>query len=94
MTTDGKATSGVGRRPAGAMLGVAAQDRDEVVAGVLERFPEVARVGRAIYSAEGLRLFLTTPLSRFDGGTALQLIADGQVDRVVSALAADYEGLG
>ena len=57
----------------------------------LEQFPAVARLGNAVYSAEGLRLFLTTPAERFDGRTALDLLRNGEEGRVVSALASDYE---
>jgi hypothetical protein len=63
-------------------------------AAQLARFPEVARLGQAVYTPEGLRLFLTTPSPRFDGRTGLHLLRAGDGDRVISALAADYEGLG
>jgi hypothetical protein len=59
----------------------------------LARFPEIDRLAHQVYEPEGIRLFLTTPMPRFDGRTALQLLEDGQADRVLSALAADYEGL-
>jgi hypothetical protein len=60
---------------------------------LLARFLEVARIGRAVYTAEGLRLFLTTPSPRFGGRTGLHLLRAGDCDRVISVLAADYEGL-
>ena len=60
----------------------------------LARVQEIARLGLAVYTPEGLRQFLTTPLPVFDGHAALQLIELGQEDRVLAALAADYEGLG
>jgi HSP20 family protein len=60
----------------------------------LERFPTVATLGNAVYTPEGLHLFLTSPAERFDGRTALDLLHGGEEDRVVSALASDYEAVG
>jgi hypothetical protein len=60
----------------------------------LARVEDVARLGRLVYTPEGFQQFLTTPLPVFDGATALQLIEIGQADRVIAALAQDYEGLG
>ena len=60
----------------------------------LARIQEITELGHAVYSPPGLERFLTTPLPVFDGATALQMIEIGQADRVLSALAADYEGLG
>ncbi len=60
----------------------------------LAKMQEIIRLGHAVYTPEGFRRFLSTPLDEFDGRTALQLIESGQADRVLSALAADYEGLG
>ncbi|MDO8674324.1 MAG: transcriptional regulator [Dehalococcoidia bacterium] len=60
----------------------------------LSKIQEIAQLGLSVYSAEGFRQFLTTPLSVFDGHTALQMVELGQAERVFGALAADYEGLG
>lgn len=60
----------------------------------LARIQEVIQLGMLVYTTEGFHRFLTTPLAVFGGRTALQLIETGQADRVVAALAADYEGLG
>ena len=60
----------------------------------LTQLQEIADLGRLVYSAEAFALFLTSPLAEFDGQTALQLIALGQTERVLAALASDYEGLG
>jgi hypothetical protein len=60
----------------------------------LATIQEIIHLGLVVYTAEGLREFLATPLAEFDGRTALQLIELGQGDRVLAALAADYEGLG
>ena len=55
---------------------------------------EIAQLGMTVYTAEGFRQFLTTPLPEFEGRTALQLIELDEAERVLAALAADYEGLG
>jgi DNA-binding XRE family transcriptional regulator len=60
----------------------------------LSRIQEITELGRAVYSPEGLEQFLSTPMAVFGGSTALQMIEIGQADRVLAALAADYEGLG
>jgi hypothetical protein len=72
---------------------VDAPGANDDLAAQLARFPEVARIGRAVYTADGLRLFLTTPSPRFGGRTGLHLLRAGDSDRVISVLAADYEGL-
>jgi hypothetical protein len=68
-------------------------DLDPVIAARLDRFPEIARLALSVYTPDGVRLFLTTPMARFDGRTALDLLDAGEVERVQSALAADYEWL-
>jgi transcriptional regulator with XRE-family HTH domain len=55
---------------------------------------EIADLGAAVYTREGLADFLDAPLAEFDGRTALQLIERGEADRVLAALAADHEGAG
>lgn len=55
---------------------------------------EIAELGATVYTAEGLGDFLDAPLAEFGGLTALQLIERGEADRVLSAIAADYEGAG
>ena len=55
---------------------------------------QIAELGVLVYGVEGLNRFLSTPLSEFDRVNGLQLIEMGQADRVIAALAADYEGLG
>jgi transcriptional regulator with XRE-family HTH domain len=60
----------------------------------LAQLQEIAELGRLVYTAEGLERFLTIPMPASDHRTALDLVASGQADRVLAALAADYEGLG
>jgi len=55
---------------------------------------EIAELGATVYSGERLGDFLEAPLAEFGGLTALQLIERGEADRVLAAIAADYEGAG
>ena len=55
---------------------------------------EIAELGALVYSWERLGDFMTAPLAEFDGRTPLQLVERGEADRVLAALAADYEGGG
>lgn len=60
----------------------------------LSQLQAIAELGRMVYTSEGLPRFLSMPLPCFGGHTAAQLIEVGQSDRVLAALAADYEGIG
>lgn len=60
----------------------------------LAQIQEVRDLGLCVYTLEGFRQFLKTPLPTFDGRTPLQMIEQGKAEDVVSALASDYEGLG
>lgn len=55
---------------------------------------EIINVGLLVYTEEGFHEFMITPLAEFDSCTALQLIERDQEERVLAALASDYEGLG
>lgn len=59
----------------------------------LAQIQEIRDLGLIVYTPEGFQLFLTTPLPEFEGKTALQMIEQGRADAVLSALAADYEGV-
>ena len=52
------------------------------------------QLGLIVYTREGFDLFMTTPMAVFDNHTAIQLIEIGRGDEVLSAFAADYEGMG
>lgn len=67
--------------------------RDETRARVAQ-LREIAELGGAVYTAERLGDFMSAPLTEFGGLTPLQLIERGEADRVLAALAADYEGAG
>jgi transcriptional regulator with XRE-family HTH domain len=55
---------------------------------------EIADLAAQVYTPAGVETFLVTPLPAFAGRTALDLMSLGDYDRVLAALAADYEGLG
>ena len=67
--------------------------RDETRAR-MAKLREIADLAAAVYTRERLADFLDAPLAEFGGLTALQLIERGESDRVLAALAADYEGSG
>jgi transcriptional regulator with XRE-family HTH domain len=60
----------------------------------LAKLQEIATLGLMVYTLDGLKEFLTTPLSVFDEHTAIDLMTIGEYDRVIGVLAADFEGLG
>jgi DNA-binding transcriptional regulator YiaG len=64
------------------------------VRGQLAQIQAVRDLGLIVYKPEGFQLFLQTPLPHFGGRTPLQMIEQGDAERVLDALAADYEGLG
>jgi len=66
--------------------------RSRDVAGRLGQLAQVVELGQAVYAPEGWRLFLTLPQPRFGGRTAVHLIERGEIERVIGALATDYEG--
>ena len=55
---------------------------------------EIAELGGIVYGPERLGDFMSAPLAEFEGRTPLQLVERGEADRVLAALAADYEGGG
>jgi transcriptional regulator with XRE-family HTH domain len=67
--------------------------RDDIRARMAQ-LREIADLGAAVYTREGLADFLDAPLAEWGGLTALQLIERGEADRVLASLAADYEGSG
>ena len=67
--------------------------RSETLERLLQ-LKKIAALGRKIYTSEGLNEFLATPLAVFDGNTGYDMILIGDYDKVIGALAADYEGMG
>lgn len=59
----------------------------------LAQIQEIRDLGLCVYTPEGFRQFLRTPLPVFDGSTPLQMIEQGKAKDVLAALASDYEGL-
>lgn len=60
----------------------------------LAQIQKMRDLGLSVYTPDGFRLFLQTPLPTFAGRTPLQMIEQGEVGAVIATLAADYEGLG
>ena len=60
----------------------------------LARLQEIIDLGTKVYTPEGLSEFFSTPLPEFGNKTAYDMLFIGDYDAVLSALAADYEGLG
>lgn len=60
----------------------------------LAEIAEIVELGLVVYTPDGFREFLTTPLRTFDHRTALQMIEQGRAEDVIGALSSDYEGLG
>jgi putative toxin-antitoxin system antitoxin component (TIGR02293 family) len=70
--------------------------RAQVTSGAtrLSELAEIIELGRTVYSDDGLREFLRTPMAAFGNRTPTQMIQAGEAARVIAILAADYEGLG
>jgi DNA-binding transcriptional regulator YiaG len=60
----------------------------------LAQIQEIVELGLIVYTPKGFHHFMTLPMPAFDGRTALQLIEQGDAERVFGELAADYEGIG
>lgn len=67
---------------------------DEEKRNRLAAIGELAHLGLLVYGAEGLPVFLQTPLRSLGHHTPLQEVMAGRVERVVEVLASEYEGLG
>ncbi|MDH3599869.1 MAG: helix-turn-helix transcriptional regulator [Candidatus Tectomicrobia bacterium] len=68
------------------------RDREQLVR--LAQLKEISELGRAVYTPEGLKEFLSTPLPVFGGRTGFDFIQLGECEPVIRALAADFEGTG
>ena len=60
----------------------------------LAELQHIVDLGLVVYGPEGFHKFLTLPMPIFGGRTPLQILEQGDLDRVYAALAADYEGQG
>jgi hypothetical protein len=58
----------------------------------LGHLAEIADLGRAVFTEDGFRRFLATPLPALNGRSALATIEVGESERVLSLLAGLYEG--
>ncbi|MDJ0578369.1 MAG: helix-turn-helix transcriptional regulator [Xenococcaceae cyanobacterium MO_234.B1] len=60
----------------------------------LAKLKQIASLAEKVYTPEGIAEFMSTPLEEFGGHTAYDIMSLGEYDRVIAALATDYEGLG
>lgn len=67
---------------------------DEDLLRKMSKLKEIADLGSRVYTPEGLKEFLVTPLPVFGGHSGLDLIGLGDFETVIAALAADFEGTG
>jgi transcriptional regulator with XRE-family HTH domain len=70
------------------------QPRDPEVLWRLAKLKEIKDLGLKVYTPEGFKEFLTTPLPIFAGKTAFDLLFVGDYEPVLAALASDFEGTG
>lgn len=70
----------------------APRDQNQVLR--IHKLKEIVDLGSRVYTPTGLREFLSKPQPAFNGHTAYQLMSIGEYDAVLSALVADFEGLG
>ncbi len=72
----------------------AQQPQDQDILFRLAKLKEIKELGLMVYTPEGLKKFLTTPLPIFEGRCGFDLIQLGDYQSVIGALAADFEGTG
>jgi uncharacterized protein (DUF2384 family) len=68
------------------------QPCDPEVLWRLAKLKEIKDLGLKVYTSEGFKEFLTTPLPIFEGKAAMDLLFVGDYELVLAALAADFEG--
>jgi hypothetical protein len=67
---------------------------DTAIQEKLAKLEEIIDLGLMVYTPEGLKEFLSTPLPIFNQHCALYLLQLGNYENVRSALASDLEGTG
>ena len=67
---------------------------DEAVQRVFTQLMQIADLAHAIYTKEGIGVFLASPMDSLDGRTPLEMMSLGDYEQVIAILAADFEGLG
>jgi len=60
----------------------------------LDTLNQIGELGEAVFGREVFLRFMKLPHPIFDGLTPWEMIERGEADRVLSALAAEHEGLG
>lgn len=67
---------------------------DESVRRAFTQLQQIADLAHAVYTEEGVGVFLASPIASLNGRTPLELMSLGDYDQVIAILAADFEGLG
>lgn len=67
---------------------------DTAIEEKLAKLEEIIDLGLMVYTPEGLKEFLSTPLAIFNQHCALDLLQLGNYKNVRTALASDLEGTG
>jgi len=60
----------------------------------IKKLEEIVAFGLMVYSLEGLQSLFTEAQPEFGGKTGIAMLTFGEYESVMSAIAADYEGLG
>jgi transcriptional regulator with XRE-family HTH domain len=68
--------------------------KDREVLSRLAKLKEIKDLGAMVYTPDGFKEFLSTPLPVFAGRCALDLLQLGDYESVLGALASDFEGTG
>ena len=71
--------------------GTGPEKREHIVR--LSRIHAILELGGKVYTEKGLKDFFMTTIPEFEHQTAFDMLSIGKFDVVLSALAADFEGL-
>lgn len=96
-------TLGISRERLGRVLDVSArtiqrwEDNDQLpsnrwVRGVLIELARIVDLGQEVFTPEGLQAVMTKPQPVFDNRSALELVENGEGERVFGEFAGAYEG--
>lgn len=100
---DLRETLGISRERLGRVLDVSArtiqrwEDNDQLpsnrwVRGVLIELARIVDLGQEVFTPEGLQAVMTKPQPVFDNRSALELVENGEGERVFGQFALTYEG--
>ena len=60
----------------------------------LEKLQQITELGETVFGKEAFLQFMKLPQPIFDGLTPWEVVERGESDRLLSVLAAEYEGIG